>query len=201
MIAAQITMRRSHVQLLGRPCLCSKPQLVILASSAVALPTVGGILILLAAGFGALTWKGRQRRREQSRAASIKSIRPFVMLDVQSAQASASGEATPPSTDTAHLHPVGLELDAHAQPIVLGRGSCGKVSRHLEILTSGMHSSETFARRVHRSSGDAVQLHPVIVKLDAIGQPNVLGRGSCRKVFCHVPDSHHSQGWYTQAPV
>ena len=149
MIAAQINMRRSHVQLLGRPCLCNKPQLVTLGSSAGAFPIVGGILILLAAVFGALTWKGRQRRREQRRAASTKSIRPFVMLDVESAQASASGEATHSSTDITHLHPVMLELDAHAQPIVLGRGSCGKVSRHLENLTSGMLSSETCVRGVH----------------------------------------------------
>ena len=148
MIAAQINMGRSHVQLLGRPCLCSEPRLVTLVSSAVALPIVGGILILLAAGFGALTWKGRQRRRKQSRAASTKSIRPFVIVNVESAQASAKAEATCSSTGTAHLHPVVLEMDAHGQPIVLGRGSCGKVNHHLEI-TSGMLSSETCVRGVH----------------------------------------------------
>ena len=170
-------------------------------SSAVALPIVGGILVLLAAGFGALIWKGRQQRREQSRAASTKSIRPFVMLDEESAQASANGESAHSSTETAQLHPVVLELDPHGQPIVLGRGSCGKVSHHLEILTSGMLMPETCVQRVHRSSGDAVQLHPVIIELDANEQPIGLGRGSCGKVYCHVPTSHLSQGWHTQACV
>ncbi len=121
---------------------------------------MGGLLILLAAGFGALTWRGWQRRRERSLAASTKSIRPFVTLDVESGQASAKGDSAHSSSRTAQLQPIVLELNVRGQPIVLGRGSCGKVSHQFESRTSDMRGSETCVRRVHW--GDAVRLRSVV---------------------------------------